>query len=121
MRLDVVPCPKCSTWLCECEREPGSYPRRYELHCPKCDDLVPRAWLAKSNASTGQAGGGDRIAALEKALEPFAAIALYRDFRPDGIDMIDAPDLAITPDQIRKARSLLPPQTSTRDGRKESV
>ncbi len=48
-----------------------------------------------------------RSEALEEALKPFAEIALYRDVRPDGPDMIDGPDLAITPTDVRRARDAL--------------
>jgi hypothetical protein len=42
-----------------------------------------------------------------EALRPFAAISLVRDHDPDGSDMIDAPDLSITPNDVRRARDVL--------------
>ena len=47
------------------------------------------------------------IAALREALAPFAAIALVRDHDLTGEDMIDGPDLAITPGHVRAARRAL--------------
>jgi hypothetical protein len=45
---------------------------------------------------------------LIKALEPFARISLIRDSDPGALnDMIDGPDLAITPKQIRAARAAI--------------
>ena len=41
------------------------------------------------------------------ALEPFARIALAQDGNKRAADMIDALDLAITPEQVRAARKAL--------------
>lgn len=49
----------------------------------------------------------DRVKELTRALRPFASIALVRDEQPGGKDMIDAPDLCITPRQVRRARKAL--------------
>lgn len=49
----------------------------------------------------------ERIAEMEAALKPFTDINLIRDSDPSGIDAIDAPDLAITPADIRRARAAL--------------
>jgi hypothetical protein len=46
-------------------------------------------------------------ARMVEALRPFAAISLVRDHDPDGSDMIDAPDLSITPNDVRRARAVL--------------
>lgn len=46
-------------------------------------------------------------ARLRAALEPFAKIALVRDTDATGPDAIDAPDLAITADDVRRAREAL--------------
>jgi hypothetical protein len=46
-------------------------------------------------------------ARMVEALRPFAAISLVRDHDPDGSDMIDAPDLSITPNDVRRARDVL--------------
>jgi len=48
-----------------------------------------------------------RCTALEDALAPFAAISLARDSDPSAPDMIDAPDMAITPNDVRRARAAL--------------
>lgn len=48
-----------------------------------------------------------RVKRLSAALEPFAAIALAQDADAAAGDMIDAPDLAITPNQVRAARKAL--------------
>jgi hypothetical protein len=45
-----------------------------------------------------------RIRRLKAALKPFASISLLRDKDPSGPDRIEAPDLAITPAEIRRAR-----------------
>lgn len=57
---------------------------------------------------------GERIARLvhenedlREALRPFAQIALVRDNEPEAEDMIDAPDLCITPTMIRRAREAI--------------
>lgn len=47
---------------------------------------------------------GRIIAALRKAIAPFADIALARDADEAAPDMIEGPDLAITPEQVRAAR-----------------
>lgn len=47
------------------------------------------------------------IKGLRRALKPFANIGLLRDWDAKGEDMIDAPDLAITPRQVRAARKAL--------------
>jgi hypothetical protein len=47
------------------------------------------------------------LAGLREALAPFAAIGLIRDNDPSGPDMIDAPDLAVTADDVRRARTAL--------------
>ena len=44
---------------------------------------------------------------LRRALKPFAEIALARDWTEAGPDMIEGPDLRITPRQVRAARSAL--------------
>ena len=51
----------------------------------------------------------DALPDLFEALRPFAAISLLRDnnYRPRLPDAIDAPDLTITPDDIRRARAAL--------------
>ncbi len=51
----------------------------------------------------------DRIETLESALRPFANIALLQDsnYRPGLPDAIDAPDLSVTPRDVRKARTAL--------------
>ena len=55
--------------------------------------------------------------ALE-ALEPFARISLIRDSDPGALnDMIDAPDLAITPKDVRRARAALRALPSGETGR----
>ncbi len=48
-----------------------------------------------------------RAEILREALTPFARIALARDANPNAPDCIDAPDLAITPDDVRRARKAL--------------
>lgn len=45
--------------------------------------------------------------ALRNALEPFARIPLARDHDAKAPDMIEAPDLSITPTHVRAARSAL--------------
>jgi hypothetical protein len=53
---------------------------------------------------------------MREALEPFAQIALLRDTFPGSHeDRIDAPDLAITPAQVRKARAALSPLPAGKD------
>jgi hypothetical protein len=47
---------------------------------------------------------GRIIAALRKAIAPFADIALARDSDESAPDMIDAPCLSVTPEQVRAAR-----------------
>jgi hypothetical protein len=48
------------------------------------------------------------IIELREALRPFAMIALERDtYGEDGRDMIDGPDLCITPSNVRAARKVL--------------
>jgi hypothetical protein len=49
----------------------------------------------------------ERALAAERALRPFAQIALVRDSDRNGIDAIGGPDLAITPRQVREARAAL--------------
>lgn len=49
----------------------------------------------------------DALRAVLEALKPFAEIRLIQDQDPSGIDGIDAPDLAITPRQVRIAREML--------------
>ena len=44
---------------------------------------------------------------LRKALEPFANIALAQDGDKRAPDMIDGPDLSITPEHVRAARRAL--------------
>ena len=44
---------------------------------------------------------------LRRALKPFAEIGLVRDRDKAGNDMIDAPDLKITPKHVRTARRAL--------------
>jgi hypothetical protein len=44
---------------------------------------------------------------MRHALQPFARISLRRDTDPTGPDMIEAPDLAITPNDVRRARRAL--------------
>jgi hypothetical protein len=44
------------------------------------------------------------LLALRKAIAPFADISLARDTDESAPDMIEAVDLAITPDQVRAAR-----------------
>jgi hypothetical protein len=44
---------------------------------------------------------------LADALKPFARISLRHDTDPSGPDMIEAPDLAITPNDVRRARKAL--------------
>lgn len=48
-----------------------------------------------------------RLSRAERALKPFAEIALTRDRTAKGDDMIDGPDLAITPTHVRAARKAL--------------
>ena len=48
-----------------------------------------------------------RMKKLEEALRPFAQISLVQDYAPRGPDMIDAPDLSITPRNVREARAAL--------------
>ena len=48
-----------------------------------------------------------RVKRLSDALTPFANIALARDQDDAAPDMIDGPDFAITPEQIRLARKAL--------------
>jgi hypothetical protein len=50
-----------------------------------------------------------RIRELERALKPFADIGLVRDNPRCGLhaDMLDAPDLSITPRHVRTARIVL--------------
>jgi hypothetical protein len=47
------------------------------------------------------------ITAMWQALQPFARISLRHDTDPTGPDMIEAPDLAITPNDVRRARRAL--------------
>ena len=47
------------------------------------------------------------IVVLGYALVPLASVALVRDWNENGPDMIDGPDLAITPKHVRAARSAL--------------
>jgi ribosomal protein S27AE len=49
----------------------------------------------------------DENARLRAALQPFAGIALAQDGDKRAKDMIDAPDLSITPDDVRRARKEL--------------
>lgn len=44
---------------------------------------------------------------IRVTLEPFATISLARDTDPTGPDMIEGPDLAITPADVRAARQLM--------------
>lgn len=48
-----------------------------------------------------------KIAVLGLALVPLASVALVRDWDESGPDMIDGPDLAITPEHVRAARRAL--------------
>jgi len=43
-------------------------------------------------------------ARLRATLEPFGSISLVRDAHAAGPDMIDAPDLSVTPADVRRAR-----------------
>lgn len=58
-----------------------------------------------------RASGAGQIKAennnLRAALKPFSEIALARDWDKQAEDMIEGPDLTITPDQVRKARAAL--------------
>jgi hypothetical protein len=83
----------------------GSQPAMIDLEGRNCrggfstgelDDFIP-GWRSELSLVTQ----------LRAALEPFAAISLHRDAFPDGPDMIEGPDLAITPDQVRAARKAL--------------
>lgn len=75
---------------------------------------MPRKYTA---ASRGRLLGGTKNERLTRltmvngelrdALKPFAAISLVRDREPDGPDMIDAPDLAISAEMVRRAREAL--------------
>lgn len=47
------------------------------------------------------------VDAVRAALEPFANISLARDTDPSAPDMIEGPDLAITPNDVRRARAAL--------------
>lgn len=57
------------------------------------------------------------IVKLERALAPFARISLTHDTDPSGPDMIEGPDLAITPNEVRKARAALSVVHETAKGR----
>lgn len=49
-----------------------------------------------------------KIKALREALAPFASISLLRDAYPDDErDCIEGPDLAITPNDVRRARTAI--------------
>ncbi|WP_398473600.1 hypothetical protein [Tardiphaga sp.] len=50
-----------------------------------------------------------RVTGLEHTLRPFADIALERDGDPASEDHISGVDLAITPQQVRAARTILDP------------
>lgn len=61
--------------------------------------------------------------ALEEAraaLKPFAGIALHRDHDLCGPDMIDGPDLNITPAEVRRARSFLAVHPEERESQPEA-
>lgn len=60
-----------------------------------------------------------KIAGMEEALRPFAEISLHRDESPQGPDMIEGPDLYITPTQVRAARSAL--SSDQRDQRAKAM
>ena len=47
------------------------------------------------------------IALMGMALVPLASVALRRDWDESGPDMIDGPDLALTPKHVRAARRAL--------------
>ena len=47
---------------------------------------------------------GRMLAMMRKAIAPFADISLARDTDESAPDMIEGPDLSITPDQVRAAR-----------------
>ncbi len=49
-----------------------------------------------------------RCEVMAKALRPFADIALCQDFDSAAADMIDMPDFAIVPNDVRTARMALP-------------
>jgi hypothetical protein len=44
---------------------------------------------------------------IRVTIEPFANISLARDTDPSAPDMIEGPDLAITPDDVRCIRRLM--------------
>lgn len=65
------------------------------------EDFDPKAGPAATPPS------GSAVA-MREALKPFANISLIRDADPGALnDMIDGPDLAITPKDVRRARAAL--------------
>lgn len=73
------------------------------------DDLIP----------TPAATAGSAVA-MREALKPFANISLIRDADPGALnDMIDGPDLAITPKDVRRARAALAAAPQAQEGERE--
>lgn len=76
--------------------------------CERCFliRLLDAATAAKATETALAIAQAER-ADLVAALAPFAAIPLARDSDDMAPDMIDAPDLAITAEDVRRARAAL--------------
>lgn len=76
-----------------------------DLAAEMADNIIAKDQLAtlQSRLSAAERQNGE----MREALKPFAAIHLMHDAQPSEPDMIDAPDLSITPNDVRRARAAL--------------
>jgi hypothetical protein len=108
-------CPDCGQHFPKERGHHADCPSRLPIHTEdgrkaiiEALEDVARIKVQRDNALLDMEKFMNQAENLAKTLEPFAKIALVRDAAPGAYnDMIDAPDLAITPKDVRRARSAL--------------
>lgn len=96
---------------------PWQHVQEYE-DLPRSRIIISADWQMVADCECGSAEKNKANAAyivracnaypdLVRALEPFVKIGLVQDTDLSGVDAIDAPDLAITANDVRRARAAL--------------